>query len=131
MAVSDIFLGNDLVEVSRILLSIDKIGQRFIDRIYTKHEQEYCNSKSKPEIHYAGRFAAKEAFSKALGTGISKGINFNEIIVLNEKSGKPYIKLIDNTKKIVEKKFKRKIYNISLSIADEKDYAVAFVTISI
>ena len=66
MAISDIFLGNDLVEVSRILSSIDKIGQKFIDRIYTKHEQEYCNSKSKPEIHYAGRFAAKEAIIKAV-----------------------------------------------------------------
>ena len=80
---------------------------------------------------FAKRFAAKEAFSKALGTGISKGINFNEIIVLNEKSGKPYIKLINKTKKIVERKLRKKIYKISLSIADEKDYAVAFVTISI
>ena len=80
---------------------------------------------------FAKRFAAKEAFSKALGTGISKGISFNEILVLNEKSGKPYIKLINKTKKIVERKLKKKKYKISLSIADEKDYAVAFVTISI
>ena len=79
---------------------------------------------------FAKRFVAKEAFSKALGTGISKGINFNEIIVLNERNGKPYIKLIDKTKKIVEKKIKRKKYVISLSIADEKNYAVAFVTIT-
>ena len=50
MAVSDIFLGNDLVEVSRILLLIDKNGQRFIDRIYTKHEQEYCYSKSMEKL---------------------------------------------------------------------------------
>ena len=60
MEASDIFLGNDLVEVSRILSSIDKIGQRFIDRIYTINEQDYCNSKSKPEMHYAGRFAEKK-----------------------------------------------------------------------
>ena len=77
------------------------------------------------------RFAAKEAFSKALGTGISNGINFNEIVVLNKKSGKPYINFIGQTKKILNKKFKRKKPKISLSLSDEKKYAVAFVTISI
>ena len=80
---------------------------------------------------FAKRFAAKEAFSKALGTGISKGINFNQIVVLNEKNGKPFIKLIENTKKNVEKKLKKKNYKISLSLTDEDEYAVAFVTISI
>ena len=80
---------------------------------------------------FAKRFAAKEAFSKALGTGIANGISFNEIIVLNEKNGKPFIKLTSKTKRIVEKKINKKKYKISLSIADEKDYAVAFVTISI
>ena len=75
--------------------------------------------------------AAKEAFSKALGTGISKGINFNEIIILNEKNGKPFIRLLNKTKKNVEKKIKKKKYKISLSLSDEKNYAVAFVTISI
>ena len=65
------------------------------------------------------------------GTGISKGLSFNEIIILNKNSGKPFIKLIDSTKKIVEKKLKKKKYKISLSLTDEKNYAVAFVTISI
>ena len=76
------------------------------------------------------RFAAKEAFSKALGTGISNGINFNEIIILNQKSGKPYINTIGLTKKILNKKFKGKKIKVSLSLSDEKKYAVAFVTIS-
>ena len=80
---------------------------------------------------FAKRFAAKEAFSKALGTGISKGINFNQIVVLNEKNGKPFIKIIEHTKKNVEKKLKKKNYKISLSLSDEDEYAVAFVTISI
>ena len=66
-----------------------------------------------------------------MGTGISKGINFNEIVILNEKNGKPFIKLLDKTKKIVDKKIRRKNYKISLSLTDEKNYAVAFVTISI
>ena len=88
-------------------------------------------SKNKKIIRcFAKRFAAKEAFSKALGTGISKGIYFNQIVVLNEKNGKPFIKLFDQTKKKVEKKLKKKKYKISLSLTDEKSYAVAFVTIS-
>ena len=79
----------------------------------------------------AKRFAAKEAFSKALGTGISKGINFNEIVILNKKSGKPYINITGQTKKILYKKFKWKKSKVSLSLSDEKKYAVAFVTISL
>ena len=78
---------------------------------------------------FAKRFAAKEAFSKALGTGVSRGINFNEIIILNEKNGKPFIRLEGITKKQVDKKIKKK-YKISLSLTDEDNYAVAFVTIS-
>ena len=66
-----------------------------------------------------------------MGTGISNGISFNEIIVLNKKSGKPYISLIGKTKKILKKKFKGKKSKISLSLSDENKYAVAFVTISI
>ena len=94
MAVSDIFLGNDLVEVSRILSSIDKIGQRFIDRIYTKHEQEYCNSKSKPEIHYAGRFAAKEAIIKALkSSGFKQPTPFHLIEIKSGSDGEPIVNL--------------------------------------
>tara|TARA_B100001093_G_scaffold120630_1_gene113419 strand:+ start:1178 stop:1546 length:369 start_codon:yes stop_codon:yes gene_type:complete len=92
MEASDIFLGNDLVEVSRILSSIDKIGQKFIDRIYTKHEQDYCNSKSKPEIHFAGRFAAKEAVIKALkSSGFQKPTPFNLIEIKSREGGEPIV----------------------------------------
>ena len=68
---------------------------------------------------------------RSCGVKFSNGINFNEIVVLNEKKGRPFIKLIKNTKKKVEKKFKRKKYKISLSLSDENNYAVAFVTISL
>ena len=77
------------------------------------------------------KICSKEAFSKALGTSISNGINFNEIIILNKKSGKPYISLIGETKKTLKKKFKGKRSRVSLSLSDEKKYAVAFVTISL
>ena len=122
-------VGTDIIQVNRLKKSLNK--KPFLSRIFNEEEIIKCKRSKVNSNCFAKRFAAKEAFSKALGTGISKGISFNEIIVLNEKSGKPYIKLINKTKKIVEKKLKKKIYKISLSIADEKDYAVAFVTISI
>ena len=122
-------VGTDIIQVNRLKRSLKK--KLFLSRIFNEEEIKKCKRTKKNFNCYAKRFAAKEAFSKALGTGISKGINFNEIVVLNEKSGKPFIKLINKTKKIVERKLKKKMYKISLSIADEKDYAVAFVTISI
>ena len=122
-------IGTDIANINRIKKSLK--NKDFIDRLFDKNEIKKCSIQINKANCYAKRFAAKEAFSKALGTGISKGISFNEIVVLNEKSGKPYIKLINKTKKIVERKLKKKTYKISLSIADEKDYAVAFVTISI
>tara|TARA_Y100000591_G_C21422663_1_gene492984 strand:+ start:234 stop:617 length:384 start_codon:yes stop_codon:yes gene_type:complete len=122
-------VGTDIIQVKRLKKSMQK--KFFLPRIFSKAEIIKCNKIKRNTNCFAKRFAAKEAFSKALGTGISKGINFNEILILNEKSGKPYIKLINKTKKVVERKLKKKKYKISLSIADEKDYAVAFVTISI
>ena len=122
-------IGTDIVNVSRGKNSLKK--KLFLTRIFNKDDVFKCKKTKNFSNCFAKRFAAKEAFSKALGTGISKGINFNEIVVLNERNGKPFIKLLDSTKKTVEKKLRRKKYKISLSLADEKSYAVAFVTISI
>ena len=122
-------IGVDIVDNNRIKVLIK--NKNFINRTFSKKEISISNKHLHKTNFFSKRFAAKEAFSKALGTGISNGINFKEIIVLNEKSGKPYIKLTDKTKKVVEKKLKKKNFKVSLSIADEKDYAVAFVTISI
>ncbi len=121
-------IGTDIVKISRIKKSINR--KKFLPRIFNEKEIIKCKKTKNSFNCYAKRFAAKEAFSKALGTGVSKGMNFNEIVILNEKNGKPYIKLIENTKKIVEKKLKKKKYKISLSLTDEENYAVAFVTIS-
>ena len=121
-------IGTDIVKVNRIKNSLK--NKLFLSRVFNKNEILNCKRKSNSFSCYSKRFAAKEAFSKALGTGISNGIRFNEILVLNEKNGKPYIKIINNTKKIVEKTLKKKKYKISLSLSDEKNYSVAFVTIS-
>ena len=121
-------IGTDIVSVDRIKKSLK--NKNFIKRLFNKDEVIKCSKLFNSNNCYAKRFAAKEAFSKALGTGISSGINFNEITVLNEKNGKPFIKLIGNTKKKIRKKIKNK-FKISLSLSDEKKYAVAFVTISL
>ena len=122
-------IGSDIISNNRIKKSIK--NKYFLKRIFTKKEIQIGLKKNNNHYFYAKRFAAKEAFSKALGTGIANGIQFNEIIVLNEKNGKPFIKLINKTKTIVERKLRNKKYKISLSLSDEKVYAVAFVTISI
>ena len=123
-------LGNgvDIINNTRIKNAIK--NKKFISRIFSKNEILSARRITNKSNFYAKRFAAKEAFSKALGTGISKGINLNEIVILNEKNGKPFIKLLKKTKERVDKRFKKKKYKISLSLTDEDNYAVAFVTIS-
>ena len=121
-------VGTDIVNVDRIKNSIK--NKNFLKRLFNKIEISKCCKLANIYNCYAKRFAAKEAFSKALGTGISKGINFNEIIVLNEKNGKPFLKLDGETKQTLKKRFEKKAI-IYLSISDEKKYAVAFVTISL
>ena len=121
-------IGTDIVSVDRIKKSIK--NKNLLKRLFCKEEISKCSKLINFNNCYAKRFAAKEAFSKALGTGISNGINFNEIIVMNEKNGKPIIRLRGKTLQKIKKKFKKKP-KIALSLSDEKKYAVAFVTISL
>ena len=122
-------IGTDIANIDRIKKSLK--NKDFIDRLFNKNEVKKCNNQINKANCYAKRFAAKEAFSKAIGTGISKGINFNEIIVHNIKSGKPNIKLLGNTKKVVNRIINKKKFNIFLSLSDDKPFAVATVVISI
>jgi holo-[acyl-carrier protein] synthase len=84
--------GIDLAEIPRIQQSMDRYGQRFLDRVYTAAEQAYCLRKRKAAESFAARFAAKEAGAKALGTGISHGVNWLEIEVVRMPSGRPTLK---------------------------------------
>ncbi len=122
-------IGTDLSNINRIKKNLK--NKNFINRIFNKSEIKKCNQQTNKANCYAKRFAAKEAFSKAIGTGISKGINFNEIIVYNVKSGRPAIRLLGNTKKIANKIMNKKKFNIFLSLSDDKPFAVATVVISI
>lgn len=85
-------LGNDIVEISRIQAAIERRGQRFLDLVFTHAEQEYCLSHRNPYSHFAGRFAAKEAVVKALGTGL-RDASWLDISIVNDELGRPTIVL--------------------------------------
>ena len=127
---NDIFgIGTDIVEINRIKKFLKKNNQ-FKKKIFSTIEIKNCESSPNVCASYSKRFAAKEAFSKALGTGVSNGISFNEISINNNNKGKPYIELLGKTKFIVTRVLKKK-YKIFLSISDEKKYALAMVVISL
>ena len=86
-------LGTDIIEVVRIGEMIERHGELFLQRVYTEQEIRYCQRKKGAMQHYAGRWAAKEAVMKTLGTGFSKGVGFKDIEVCSKKSGQPYIVL--------------------------------------
>ena len=119
-------IGTDIISVDRIKNSLK--NKDFIQRIFNKKEILKCKKINNSINCYAKRFAAKEAFSKALGTGISSGIVFKEISINNDQRGKPYIELLGKTRLIVKKNIKK--YKIFLTISDVKKYALAIVVIS-
>ena len=121
-------IGIDIINIQRIKKSIK--NKKFIKRVFNRAEILKCKKKFNKANCFAKRFAAKEAFSKALGTGVSKGINLNEIIIKNTSFGKPNIVLEGNTKKKVEKLIKKKKFNIFLTLTDDKPFAIATVIIS-
>lgn len=86
-------IGIDVIQNDRIRDSIQRFGDRFLNRIYTEAEKEYCSKCAQPEIHYAARFAAKEAAFKALGTGWAAGVKWKDVEVLKLPSGKPELHL--------------------------------------
>ena len=123
-------IGTDIVNIKRMDQSLKKYGLNFKNKIFSKKEISYCEKKTNSSSFYAKRFAAKEAFSKALGTGIRKGINFKDIEVSNNVHGKPFILLKGTLSHLVKKKVKSKNYDIYLSLSDDKPWAQATVIIS-
>ena len=123
-------IGTDIVNIKRMESSLKRHGINFKNRVFSKNEILYCEKKKNPSAFYAKRFAAKEALSKALGTGIRKGINFKNIEISNNKNGKPYIVLKGNADAFLKKSIRKKKYNIFLSLSDDKPWAQATVIIS-
>ena len=120
-------VGVDIIDNNRIKTLIRK--KNFIFRIFSKSEINFSKKKNSRIAFFAKRFAAKESFSKSLGTGIRDDLNFKDIEILNDKLGKPYFRKTKKINNLIYKKFKVKKYNLYLSISDEKDYSIAFTTL--
>ena len=123
-------IGTDIVNIKRMENSLKKHGFSFKNRIFSKKEISYCEKKKNSSSFYAKRFAAKEAFTKALGTGIRKGVNLKNIEITNNVYGKPLILLKGNLSRYLKKKIKSNKYDIHLSLSDDKPWAQATVIIS-
>lgn len=118
-------VGIDIAEVERIEKGITK-GNGFREYIFSQREIDYCESKTNKFEHYAARFAAKEAFFKALGTGWLNGTFFNEVEVINDASGKPELSFLNGTAQTIGL---MNIINISVSLSHVKAMATAIVII--
>ena len=117
-------LGTDLMETGRIRESLERFGDRFLRRVYTEAERHYCAAKRYPEQSLAARFAAKEAGAKALGTGISHGVGWQDLEVGRAPAGRPLLLLHGRARAIADK---LGIKRASLSLTHTDHYAFAVV----
>lgn len=123
-------IGNDIINITRIERSIEKHGDRFINRLFTEIEQKKSNQRHLSAASYAKRFAAKEACSKALGTGISKAVFWRDMGVVNLPGGKPTMKLTNGAaKRLAQLTPDGYEAHIHLTITDDGPLAQAFVII--
>ena len=116
-------IGTDITEVLRIAQMIERHGELFITRVYTPHEIEYCSTRKAATQHYAGRWAAKEAVLKALGTGWRRGISWRDIEVRNQASGAPTIELRGGARDVFERVG---IAVMHISISHSRNHAIAY-----
>lgn len=119
-------IGTDLVEIARIEQALERWGERFARRVLVPHELARLAGHRKPAAYLAKRFAAKEAFSKAMGTGIRAPVNWLNIGVVNHASGRPYLELAPPLAALVER---RGIRTVHVSLTDERGMAAAFVVL--
>ncbi|MFA7325253.1 MAG: holo-ACP synthase [Candidatus Kapaibacterium sp.] len=115
-------IGTDIIEINRIQGTLEKYGERFKNKMFTQIEIDYCEQyKEKKYAHYAARFAAKEAFSKAIGTGFARGFKFKEVYIQNLNTGEPTVVLEGDLKE----KYGENIIRVSLSHTDNN--AIAYL----
>ena len=117
-------LGVDIAEVGRVKAAIERHGETFLRRLYTPAEREYCERFKNKYERFAGRFAAKEAAMKALGTGWSRGVRWVDVEVVRQRGGRPTVKLHGEAGKIADD---LGVKNIALSITHTADQAFAQV----
>lgn len=119
-------IGTDIVEVKRIEKLLAGKREEFLSRVFSKREASYCQAKAKPAIHFAARFAAKEAFMKALGTGWAKGVGFREITVSNNEDGKPALEISGKARELLDEKGPTWLW---LSLSHTREFAMAVAVI--
>jgi holo-[acyl-carrier protein] synthase len=117
-------IGVDLVENARIEHSLERFGERFLQRVFTAGEIEYSKSMKYPARHLAARFAAKEAVSKAFGTGIGKSMGWKDIDVRRKESGEPYVVLEGGAKELAGE---RKVLKVSITLSHTEHHAMAMI----
>lgn len=116
-------IGTDIVECLRIAKMIERHGEKFINRVYTPHEIEYCSKRGAATQHYSGRWAAKEAVLKAMGTGWVQGIAWRDVEVRNDAKGRPIIRLAGGARDVCEK---LEISQMHISISHCRSHATAY-----
>jgi holo-[acyl-carrier protein] synthase len=119
-------IGVDLVENARVQHSLDRFGERFLRRVFTPGEIEYSQSMKYPARHLAARFAAKEAVSKAFGTGIGKAMGWKDIDVHRKPSGEPFVVLEGGAKKLVDE---RGVTAIWITLSHTEHHAMAMIVL--
>lgn len=112
-------IGNDIIDIPRVRQSIERHGQHFLDRLFTRREQDYCFKFQDPVPHFAGRFSAKEAIAKAFGTGFGADVRWHDIEVLNNDRGQPIVFLSEALQKLFGHP------RIMVSISHTAEYATA------
>ena len=114
--------GIDIVETGRIRDSLEKFGERFVNRCFLPGEIAYCRGMKFPELHFAARFAAKEAISKAFGTGIGKQLGWRDMEICRRASGEPFVKLHGKGAELARQSGVTEVF---VSLSHCKDYAAA------
>lgn len=124
-------LGSDLIDIRRIEQAIERFGDRFLDRIFTDAERRKCERRANPAASYARRFAAKEACSKALGTGFRHGVFWRDMGVVNSPSGKPDMRLTGGAlRRLDEITPAGMVARLDVTLTDEPPIAQAVVIIT-
>ncbi len=116
-------IGVDICEIKRLGRIIEQYDKRFVNKIFTSEEIKYCRRMHDPNPSFAVRFAAKEAFLKALGTGLRDGIRWRDIEVRNDASGKPYMRITGRPAELLKGR------EIQVSLSHTRDNAIAFVVL--
>jgi len=120
-------VGTDILKIDRIEAVVERLGDRFVQRILTQTEREEYNSSSQPNRLLAKRFAVKEAVAKALGTGIGRGVSWQDIQLEHNEDGAPQVKLSGGAQRVAAE---RGANRVEISLADEAEYVVAFAVLA-